>query len=132
MSSFIDITCQVAGDLSSYQYYCVEYSSTADDGSPIVTVCNAVTDRVLGILQDKPSASGQKCRVRVFGETLVSSDAALSMDNPIGASADGQLQVVTVGTETTVYHLGRVIRASTAAAGHALALINCINPSRAA
>lgn len=132
MSAFIDETCQVAGDLSSYQYYFVKYNSAADDGSAVIAVCAAVTDKPYGVLQDKPNASGLKCRVRRFGETLVSSDEALTINDAIGSSSDGQAQVVTIGSETTVYHAGTVTRSSTAAAGYARALINCINPPRAA
>lgn len=128
----IDIDCEVAGDLSTKQYYFVAVSGTASDGCPTVAVCTAETDRALGVLQDKPSASGQKCRVRVFGETLVASDEALTYNDPIGTQDDGQAQIVVIGTDTTVYLLGRVTRASTAVAGYARAFVNCINPPRAA
>lgn len=132
MSCFIDETCEVAGDLSTKQYYLVKYSSAATDGSAVIAVCAAVTDKPYGVLQDKPSASGQKCRVRRFGETLISSDAALARNDALGSSSDGQAQTVTIGSETTVYHVGTCTRASDAAAGYARALINCINPARAA
>lgn len=129
--NFIDEECQVAGDLSSYQYYFVTYSTAASDGSAVVVVCTAETDKPYGVLQDKPDASGKKCRVRRFGETLVSSDEVLAINDCIGTQDDGQAQVLAIGTDTTVYMAGTVTRASGAANGYARALINCVNPPRA-
>jgi hypothetical protein len=58
----LDITMLAAGDLSAYQYCFVKLS--ADNTVDVSTVA---TDKILGILQNKPSVAGQAARVRVFG-----------------------------------------------------------------
>lgn len=115
-----------SADLSAKQYYFVKIS-----GANTVDVCAAVTDRPVGVLQNAPT-SGQEAEVCCFGVTKVSSDEALAAAVVIGSSSDGQAQVVTVGTETTVYIAGQVLEASGAAGGLATALINCAAPARAA
>lgn len=119
------VTFPCTSDLSAKQYYFVEYASG------VVTVCNGATDVPIGVLQNAPT-SGQEAIVMMLGITKVSSDAALSVGNLIGTSADGQADAKTPGTDTTEYVVGRVLEASTAAAGLATAAINCLNPHRGA
>lgn len=115
-----------SADLSAKQYYAVKIS-----GAGTVTVCSAVTDVPVGILQNAPT-SGLAAEVCVVGITKVNSDAALSRGNLIGTSSDGQLAAYTPGTDTTKYVIGQVIQASGAAGEYAVALVNCCNPGRAA
>lgn len=117
---------EAAADLSGKQYYFVKESAAGK-----VTVCAAATDVPIGVLQNAPT-SGQQARVMTLGVSKVSSDAALTLGLLIGTSADGQADAKAPGTDTTEYVCGRVTRASGAAGGMAMALINCLNPHRAA
>lgn len=119
----------VAGaDLSAAgnQYKFVELT-----GDNTVNVCNAATDKPIGVLQNRP-ASGEAAEVVAVGVTKVQADAALTAGTLIGTSADGQADAKTPGTDTTEYTVGQVIRGASAAGALATALINCGSPARAA
>lgn len=90
-----------------------------------VNICDATTDRVIGVLQNRPK-SGEAAEVCVFGLTKVNSDAALSVGNQIGTAADGQAAAYAPGSDTTKYIVGVVVEASGAAGGYATALVNCL------
>ena len=121
----IDIgTFSASADLSSSQYYFVKMS-----GDNTVTVCAAVTDKPIGVLQNKP-ASGEQAIVRVFGVSKVSADATLAAGDIVGSSADGQGQPVVAGTETTVYNCGQALTGG--AAGTLQSVLVTISNSRAA
>lgn len=129
MAAEVPVFCQsytAGADLSAKQYYAMKFSA-----AKTVTVCAALTDVPCGILQNAP-ASGGTAVVMHLGRSKVSSDSALSAGNLIGTSADGQLDPKTIGTDTTHYVIGQVVEPSTAAAGLASALINGMNPHRAA
>lgn len=117
---------KAAADLSSKQYYLVEL--TAAD---TVNLCNGVTDRPIGVLQNAPK-SGEPAEVCALGVTKINSDAALSVGDQIGTAADGQAAAYVPGTDTTKYIVGMVIGASGAAAGYATAIINCFSAARGA
>lgn len=109
-----------AADLSAKQYYFVKLAS-----STTVNVCAAVTDKPIGILQNKP-ASGEQAIVRCFGVSKVSADATLAAGDVIGTAADGQAQPISLGSETTVHVCGQAIEAGSA--GETLtAFINVTN-----
>jgi|TARA_R100000093_G_scaffold66958_1_gene38220 hypothetical protein len=117
---------RVAGaDLSSDQYKYVKLSTT-----DTVILCAAATDVPIGILQNAP-ASGAEATIMVTGISKVSSDAALSIGNQIGTSADGQADAKTAGSDTTEYVVGVVLEASSGAGALATATVNCLNPHRA-
>ena len=112
--SGIDVTLKAGADLSAKQFYFMEQSTTDKQ----VSTVNAATDRPIGILQNKPAASGRSALVRVLGhskvicgENLASSEGAL-----IGANARGSATALTAGTSTTAYVMGilTVGQASTA------------------
>lgn len=115
-------TALVAAD----QYKFVKLDSNGD-----VVLCSATTDKPFGVLQTW-GAVGDAVVVMRIGRTKLNSDAALSIGNIIGTSADGQAAAYVYGTDTTKYMIGDVIVASAAAAGFAVADINCINPPRGA
>tara|TARA_R110002012_G_scaffold281204_1_gene470207 strand:+ start:1312 stop:1698 length:387 start_codon:yes stop_codon:yes gene_type:complete len=92
-----------SADLSAKQYYYVKMS-----GDNTVTVCAAITDKPIGVLQNKP-ASGEQAIVRCFGVSKVSADATLAAGDIIGTSADGQAQPITVGSEATVHASGQAL-----------------------
>ena len=109
-----------SADLSSKQFYFVKLSA-----SSTVTVCAAVTDKPIGILQNAP-ASGEQAIVRCFGVSKVSADATLAAGDVIGTAADGQAQPISLGSETTVHVCGQAIEAGSA--GETLtAFINITN-----
>ena len=111
-------------DLSAAQYKFVELAAAG------VTVCNAATDKPIGVLQNKPT-SGQVAVVVVTGKTKVQADAALTVGTEIGTSADGQADAKVLGTDTTEFVVGVVTKAASAAGELATALINCIPPNKA-
>lgn len=116
----------VAGeDLSAAQFKFVKISAGA------VIVCTGATDKPLGVLQNKPT-SGQAAEVMTMGTTKVQADAALTIGDSIGSSADGQAAAYVQGTDTTKYIVGIVLTAATAAAGFATAVINCPSAARGA
>lgn len=121
-------TFEAAGDLSTKQYFFMKLTATFNR----VTTCTAATDVPIGVLQNKPDAVGKAAEVMVVGITKGSADAALSIGNLIGTSADGQVDAKTVGTDTTEYVVGQVLEAATAAADIITMTIDCLNPHRAA
>lgn len=106
--------------LATKQFYAVKLHT---DGT--VIVCSGATDKPIGILQNAPTV-GQEAEVCVIGQTKVNSDAALSVNDSIGTSADGQLAAYTA-SDTTKHIIGIVTQASGAAGGYAVAFVNCAN-----
>lgn len=122
----IDIVLKASGDLSSSQYKIVKLSAART-----VTVCAAVTDVPVGVLQSKPAATGRAAVVRVAGSTKIQADASLTYGNLIGTSGDGQADAKTAGTDTTEYVLGIMID-SPGGAGQIGEAIISVPPFRAA
>ena len=121
----IDIgTFMASADLSAKQYYFVKMSA-----ENTVTVCAAVTDKPIGVLQNKP-ASGEQAIVRVFGVSKVSADATLAAGDVVGTSADGQGQPVSAGSERSVFNCGQAL--TSGAAGTLQSVLITISNSRAA
>lgn len=114
-----------SADLSAKQYYFVKVS-----GDKTVTVCAALTDVPIGVLQNDP-VSGEAAEVVAIGVTKISGDADLAAGDAIGPSGDGQADARVIGTDTTHYVAGVVIDGNTAAGGLVTAIINCAAPGRA-
>jgi len=108
-----------SADLSAKQYHFVKMS-----GNDTVTVCAAITDVPVGVLQNNP-ASGGAAEVALLGVTKVVADGTLAAGNLIGTSADGQADAIAAGTDTTVYLMG--VAVSAASAGETATMI--LNPS---
>ena len=123
----IIVTLEANADLSSKQYYFVELDANGKVGA-----CNAATDRPIGVLQNKPSASGESASVLIVGVSKINSDAALDEYNLIGPSADGQADKKIPGTDTSEYICGTMITATGGAGEIGTAAINCASPARAA
>lgn len=115
-----------SADLRTHQYKAVKIS-----GNNTVTVCAAVTDIPVGILQNTPN-TGQAAEVCVAGVTKINADAALTAGQVIGSSADGQLAPYVAGTDTTKYSVGQVLSPAGAAGELATAIVSCAQPSRLA
>lgn len=124
----IVISLPAGGNLSTKQFYFMKMSGTGQQ----VTTCTAATDIPVGVLQNKPAAAGRAAKLVVCGPTKISADAALTVGTLIGTSADGQADPKTAGTDTTEYICGQVIELAGAAGDIVEAIINCINPARAA
>ena len=97
-----------SADLSAKQYHFVKMS-----GNNTVTVCAAITDAPIGVLQNSP-ASGSAAEVCLFGVTKVVADGTLAAGNLIGTSADGQADAIAAGTDTTVTTVGQALNAASA------------------
>ena len=110
-----------SADLSAKQYHFVKMS-----GNNTVTVCAAITDVPIGVLQNTPT-SGQAAEVCLFGITKVVADGTLAAGDRIGSSADGQADAITVASDTTVTIVGQALNA--AAAGNTVEMF--FNPSGA-
>jgi len=82
-------------------------------GNNTVTVCAAITDVPIGVLQNNP-ASGGAAEVCLFGISKVVADGTLAAGNVIGTSLDGQADAITAGSDTTVYTMGIALAAASA------------------
>ena len=119
----ISITLEAAADLSSSQFLFVK---TDADGK--VNVCTALTDRPIGVLQNKPT-SGQAATVMVVGLTKIVTDAALDEHNIIGPAADSKANKKIPGTDSNEYMSGTMLTATGGAGEIGTSVINCASPS---
>ena len=94
-SSFGELTA--SADLSSKQYHFVKLSAATT-----VTVCAAITDKPIGVLQNNPESGGQAI-VTTHGLSKLVADGTIAAGNILGTSADGQGDAIAAGTDTTVY-----------------------------
>jgi hypothetical protein len=117
-------TLAAASDLSGKQYRLVKLASATT-----VDVCSAITDVPIGVLQNKPT-SGQAAEILVIGLTKISVDADIAALDWIGPSNDGQAAKVTIGTDTTVHIVGKVITEPGGADEIHTAVVNCVTPVR--
>jgi hypothetical protein len=89
-SAFVyDESYAANADLSAKQYFCVKYVA-----GPKVDLCAAATDRCVGVLQNKPAASGRNSVVRHHGITKAVSDGsgtAIAVGDPVGTDANGRV-----------------------------------------
>lgn len=81
-----DESFKAAADLSAKQYFLVEL--TAED---TVGLINAATDRVIGVLQNKPKLD-EAAQVRILGISKVVSDGttAIAVGDYVGPNASGK------------------------------------------
>lgn len=85
-----------------------------------VVLCTAVTDKVIGVLQNRP-ASGEGADVCAIGITKLQGDADLSVGVYVGPSTDSQAQAAVA----TQFPCGQIIEDNAAAGGYCTALVNC-------
>jgi hypothetical protein len=114
-----------AASLATKQYHFVKLHT---DGTAIV--CDAATDQPIGVLQNNPPIGGS-AEIVVIGLTKVSADAALSINDLIGTSVDGQADPKVWGTDKTEYIVGRVVVAAGAGGVIGSALVDCTIPVKA-
>lgn len=96
-------------DLSAKQYHFVKLNAANS-----VHVCDAVTDQILGVLQNAP-ASGEAANVMILGISKLTAGAAIAVGANLSCDADGKGVTVTVGTDTTTYVGAVALEAASAA-----------------
>jgi len=82
----LDYTFTAENDLSTKQYHFVEVS-----GAWQIDVCDAATDRTIGVLYNEPAA-GQAATIRMLGIALVISNGSaenIAAGNYVGPNAGG-------------------------------------------
>jgi phosphoheptose isomerase len=97
-----------AADYSSSQYYLVA-QNTSNGRATKVSTAGA---KVLGVLQDDPSAAAQHCVVRLGGVSKCVAGAAVSIGDALVADSSGRCITATANNQ---YVFGRALEAATAA-----------------
>lgn len=122
ISSPVKITLVAAADLSGLQGRFVKL-----DANGLAAAVTGTTDRVVGVLENKPKA-GQEAEISVLGTTKMVASAALAVGKSLATAADGRAAaaVETAGTA----NVGTVLTANTAAGGWVTVLVNCVNQTR--
>lgn len=100
---------------ASNQYRAVYLSAKG-----VVTLCTAITDKVIGILQNRPAA-GETADVVCFGFTKWRGNADLSVGTYVSTSTDGEAQTAV----STQFPCGHVVEDNAAAGGLATVFVNC-------
>ena len=120
-------TLEAAADLSASQYRAVKTNTSGE-----AAVITAITDKPVGILQDKPAAQGRAAELMADGISLMEAGSGgVTAGNTIGVDNAGKGISIAPGTATTQYLVGTAL--STASAGDYFAvLFDLKNPSRAA
>lgn len=98
-----ELPFEAAEDLSAKQYYFVKL-----DGDGKIVAPTAVTDQVIGVLQNDPD-TGEMGSVMIFGVSKVVADAAITLGDIIGTSLDGQAQTAVA----TQYSCGKALETVT-------------------
>jgi len=123
--SGITMTLTAAADLSTHQYKFVEVTA-----ANTVNLCNATTDRPVGVLLNKPT-TGQAATILLAGVTKVTATGAIAAGRSIGTSAAG-LAAINAGSEaggggSANPTVGIALTASGGANEIITAAINCLN-----
>lgn len=108
----------VAGaDLTAKQYTAVKLTE-----SGTVDAVSAVTDKVIGVLQNAPD-TGEAAEVMVSGVTRWKAGGSIDVSsNPtVGSANDGEVVAYVPGTDTTKYIVGTALR--DAAAGDIVSVL---------
>jgi hypothetical protein len=92
----VDITLPASADLSASQYKFVKINTSGE-----AEVATARGEKVIGVLQNKPSAAGEAATVRVWGVSKVQAAEALAAGDFICTSAAGQAAKVAAAATGT-------------------------------
>lgn len=123
----LKITLPAGADLSALQYTFVKLNSSGQ-----AVACSATTDIPVGVLQNKPNASGVAAEIVVTGLTKIVTAAALNPGVQIATNGSGQAAAIVDGTDTTRFKVGQMVQGTAAASGIGTALVDCLAPRRAA
>lgn len=109
----------VAGaDLSALQFRFVKLNS-----SGLVVAITLAADRAIGILQDKPSASGRSAEIMCDGISKLVAGQAMTAGNSVGPDANGK------GDDTAPTNpLGHVLETVANADEIATVMFSCLKP----
>jgi len=118
---------EAGADLSAHMHKFVKLNSSGQ-----VVLCAAVTDRPIGILQNKPNAVGVPASVMINGISKLIAGANLAKADQIGTDAAGLAAVYAPGTDTTKYVVGIVLDDNSATNGLVSVLFDCANAQRGA
>lgn len=115
-------------DMSSgaYQFTFVKLTSTGQ-----ITPCVAITDKPIGVLQDKPKLN-YAGSVMLIGKTKLKANVVFTVGQGVGTDVNGLARAVTPGTDTTMFLCGQVTNANAAINGFATAVINTVSAARGA
>lgn len=117
------LRCFSAAAAADYTAATNQYKFVKLTANRTVTVCSAITDVVVGVLQNRPDIN-QAATVGYHGVSKVQADAALTAGQQVGTSADGQADAKTPGTDTTEYVAGVVVTGAAAAGEIAEVMLN--------
>lgn len=113
----------IAGeDLTAAQHHFVCLVDSTDN---VVDLCDAVTDKPIGVLQNAPD-SGEEATVCAIGITKVVAHAAIDTSDSIGTAEDGRADIYTAA-DTTKYIVGQALTDAANAGEVITAAINCVN-----
>ncbi len=94
---------KASADLSAKQYYGMKMS-----GDGTCTVCAAITDKVVGVLQNAPT-SGSAASVADRGVTKMLAGGTIAAGDIVGVTNAGKAVTIVPGTDTTQYVLGQAV-----------------------
>lgn len=120
-------TVPAGADLSTHQHKFVKLNSSGQ-----AILCAAVTDKPVGILQNKPNAAGVAANIMADGISKLVMAANTAKGDRIGTDAAGLGAVYVHGTDTTKYIVGEVLDDNSTANGRATVLFNCVGVGRGA
>jgi len=89
----LDLSFKTAADLSAYQYMFVKLSS-----GTVIAACGA-NERSVGILQNKPDASGKEAVVRVAGVSQLKVNEAIAVGKMITSTSGSLGEVADAASE---------------------------------
>ena len=95
MENFLTLPgAKAAENLSTSQFLCMQLISGGSSGFE-VGESTLTTQRIIGILQNNPSSSGQGAEVAYYGVCKAQYGGTVALNDLLGPATDGQL--VTVG-----------------------------------
>jgi hypothetical protein len=118
---------EAGADLSTKQFHFVKLNNAGQ----VVPVA-AITDRPIGILQNKPTAIGQAAEIMADGISRLIGSADHAIGDALGMSATGRAATIVPGTATTQYLLGTVLLDGNGDGQECSVVFSCLAPGRAA
>lgn len=121
------VTLEAAADQSGKQFYILAMSA-----NKTAAVCSGVTDKPIGVQQDKPVASaGAAISVCYQGYTKILAGGTVAAGDKIGTDGNGKAVAYVAGTDTTKYLIGICVVGG--ASGELIeAIIDCPGAGRGA
>lgn len=99
------ITKKANGDLSTKQYLFMKLSA-----AQTVDTCAAITDKSVGVLQNKPAAAGRDATIAIDGTTKVVASGVIAFGSYVAPTAAGKAQVAV----STQFPRGQALEAAAA------------------